>query len=942
MKFKDFEIIRKLLCLLIIGIIVSTSSAQFEPLSNNFYSIEYNLNSKVWNLYEKKGNSWKSIFNNAAFSITIDSIKYQLNSPSFRPSLSKIVTNDALGRGESIKITFAERTNRFEVTALITLYDNIPYLAIGLTLRNTSADTLTLKEADLIDVKDDFSGIFSDYREDAKILINGFQSWGRSEVQDLSSAFGNESYWLTAFYSKRENFFKIFGFLTNTVSTNKFKFNLNEEIIQFRSTCDFYKKVLYPGDELAGDKLVIVGGEDIYRSLQDFTKYANTLSNEMNIRDYNFIKSNIDITSIPSGWCSWYYYYTNVTQADIINNLNFANDVFKEYGLEYIQIDDGYQVSAGDWETNEKFPDGHRWLVNQIHNAGLKAGLWVAPFAVSERSPIFFNRPEWLLKDENGENIVVFNNQSWGGNIYILDPTNPEVYEWLVVLFSRIANIWNYDYVKIDFLYFVTLGKKFYENVTPIEAYRTGLRAIREGVGSEKFILGCGAPLFPSIGFVDGMRIGTDVLSSWEGIIPCAESAANRSYLHQNLWNNDPDCVVIREPLNFVEATAWASFVALSGSMNLFGDNLTELNHEKIDILKKTLPVYNKPFTPVDMFDLKPGIKQGITPLYGEKTFDIELPNKWFFKTGDDPEWKNTSVNEMDWDIIDIPLNWENAGYEDYDGYAWYRAHFSTEDITPQDLKIQIGKIDDADEVYLNGKLIGKTGEFPPDYRSEYAKYRTYSAYQNDLNWEEDNILAIRVYDGGGSGGLYETVHNFPPEIYQLSYEKDDQTTYIVGIFNWKDEVSRYSFLWSDLKIPYWESYLAYDFWNNNFMGEIRDTLNISLNPNSCKVLSIKRKLDIPQIVSTSRHITQGAVDLKRVSWNSEVMVLNAESENLVISDDYSVTVYIPEGLSFVKCQSEFEHEVFQIDENTIQITFKVTKNSFEWSLLFEQKLNEG
>ena len=204
---------RRQLCLLIIGIIVSTSLAQFNDITsieNDFYSIEYNLNSKVWNLYGKKGNSWESILSDAAFSITIDSIKYSLNSSSFIPSLSKVMTNDALGSGESIRLTFAERMNRFEVTALITLYKNIPCLGLDLKLINTSADTLKLNEADLINVRDDFSGIFSEYQEGAKVLINGFQSWSRSEVKDFNSAFGNESYWLTALYSKDNNYFKIF------------------------------------------------------------------------------------------------------------------------------------------------------------------------------------------------------------------------------------------------------------------------------------------------------------------------------------------------------------------------------------------------------------------------------------------------------------------------------------------------------------------------------------------------------------------------------------------------------------------------------------------------------------------------------------------------------------------------------------------------------------
>ena len=918
-------------------VIFFASNIFAQSISSDYFNVEYNLMQKTWSLYEKKGNSWKSIFTDAGFTITIDSIRYNLNSPEFLPSISKLRSSDETGDGESIKITFSERNNRFRLVSHITVYETLPFLTMNFTLTNTSNDTLTLNKIGFIDFKDDYSGIFSEYRDFSKLLINGFQSWSKSEVIDFNTANGKKSYWTTVFYSKKDNFFKVFGYLTNTISTNTFDFEVKDEFITFRSTADYFKKVLLPDEEVGSDKLVVIGGDDLNNALQNFSKYVYTVTDEINIRDYNFINSNIDMNNIPEGWCSWYYYFANVTQGDILQNLEVAKEEFKDYGLEYIQIDDGYQISAGDWQTNNKFPDGHRWLVNQIHNAGFKAGLWVAPFAVSEISPIYLNYPEWLLEDENGEKIMVWDNPNWGGKIYILDPSHPEAYQWLVDIFSSITNVWNYDYVKIDFLYYATLGKRYYRNVTPIEAYRLGLRAIREGVGSEKFILGCGAPLFPSIGFVDGMRIGTDVSASWNGILQCVNATSTRYFYHQNLWNNDPDCLVIREPLNFVQAASWASFVTLSGGMNLFSDNLAELNREKLNILKKTLPVYEKSFVPIDLFDLRPGITQGITSLYREQTFKIDLPKKWFFKTGDNLDWKDTDVNEMDWDLIDIPSNWENLGFEDYDGYAWYRAHFSIENIERQDLKLFLGKIDDVDEVYLNGRMIGKTGEFPPEYRSEYSNYRVYSLYKDRLNWDgEDNVLAIRVYDGGGPGGYYETTQNFPPEIYNLTYQIGNDDSYLIGIFNWRDEVTRYNFTFSELKIPYWGAYLIYDFWEKNFVGELQDSLNVSLNPNSCKVFSIKRKLDIPQIISTSRHITQGAVDLKNVGWNEEVKILNVESDNLVIGDEYSVIVYIPPDLVFNKCQSNFESEIFQISDNVIEIRFTVINKFFEWSLIFE------
>src|SRR5207249_10645240 len=102
--------------------------------------------------------------------------------------------------------------------------------------------------------------------------------------------------------------------------------------------------------------------------------------------------------SVPTGWCSWYELGAAVSEADMLVNIDFCAAHFDRRFFRYIQLDDGYQRAAGDWNTNAKFPHGHRWLTDRIHGAGFKAGLWVAPFAVTERSGVPGAHPDWLLR----------------------------------------------------------------------------------------------------------------------------------------------------------------------------------------------------------------------------------------------------------------------------------------------------------------------------------------------------------------------------------------------------------------------------------------------------------------------------------------------------------------------------------------------------------------
>jgi sialate O-acetylesterase len=134
----------------------------------------------------------------------------------------------------------------------------------------------------------------------------------------------------------------------------------------------------------------------------------------------------------------------------------------------------------------------------------------------------------------------------------------------------------------------------------------------------------------------------------------------------------------------------------------------------------------------------------------------------WKFHTGNNRGWKSTDLNDEDWDKITVPSAWENQGYEDYDGYAWYRLEFSLPaNFATGDLYLSLGKIDDIDDVYLNGELIGDVYDLKKSmsYREsgwEYNERRIYKVKEGLLNRNGKNLIAVRVYDGQGLGGIYE------------------------------------------------------------------------------------------------------------------------------------------------------------------------------------------
>ena len=598
----------------------------------------------------------------------------------------------------------------------------------------------------------------------------------------------------------------------------------------------------------------------------------------------------------PAGWCSWYELFGNVSEPDVVANLEFCAANFDRRFFRYIQLDDGYQKATGDWDTNAKFPHGHRWLTDQIHAKGFKAGLWVAPFAVTERSGIPAAHPDWLLRRADAP-IVWDTREDWGGKVYSLDGAHPQVQQWLFDLARRAVQTWGYDYLKIDFLLWATAGDAHFGGLTHAEAYRKGLGAIRDGMGTEAFLLGCGAPLQHAVGYVNGMRIGTDVDASWGGIQAPARAAALRGFYHRAVWLNDPDCLVVRPPLSGAEAQVWTAIVALSGGVTVLSDNLPKLPPDRLSLLQRAIPA-----APVaGRARGTAAVQREVAPaiVAGDDVYPIAGP--WRLRTGDDPRYATREFDEDTWETVAVPKPWEDAGHPDYDGYAWYRTRFSLPPLPAgRTAYLELGKVDDVDETFLNGVKLGQTGSFPPNYRSEWQAYRHYRVPVDALNWGGENVLAVRVYDGAGPGGIWSMRRDAPPAHWVVA---GAPRWWTVALINWEDEPRQLTVPLGTLGIG-GAKFDAYDVWRDAPLTLPKDVLAAALEPHSTLTVAVRAAAAHPQVIGTTRHIVQGAVDIADETWDAGARTLRARSVNLD-SRAYAVTVSVPKGIRPGSCKAD-------------------------------------
>jgi alpha-galactosidase len=376
-------------------------------------------------------------------------------------------------------------------------------------------------------------------------------------------------------------------------------------------------------------------------------------------------------------WCSWYYAYYHLTQNMLSDYLKGFNTITPRVPIQTIQIDAGYHPHAGDWlEPNHRFPQGIEASVKEIIANNYRAGVWIGPYMVGNKSKIYLEHPDWILKYKDGSPIINMSfyaeDRLWGAmdeEIYTLDTSNPQVMEYLRTVFRTFKKM-GITFFKTDFMLYGSQASNNVKRHTPgkssIEYQREFFEMIRQEIGEESFWLGCIAPFQPMLGYADGMRISADITPEWKGGTSMFNESKGGQHYNNVWWQNDPDAIILRSKYNHMtddETRSLILWMGMLGGMVNTSDLFYDIPMDRTNLYKFLEPGDDK-ITATFPLLMKHDKLEAMVKKYSSKNSYAIL----FTNRNDDAVTSTYSLNSLlDDNATKTVFNWNEKGSEKID-----------------------------------------------------------------------------------------------------------------------------------------------------------------------------------------------------------------------------------------------------------------------------------
>lgn len=344
-------------------------------------------------------------------------------------------------------------------------------------------------------------------------------------------------------------------------------------------------------DVRCGGSGVVLKGRTVELCEIVFAEYLN-VSAFSAIKEYYHLLCE-DALPVPHkvyGTNTWYYTYGKISSEGVLADTDLLTERCK--GLEnipYMVVDDGWEQNHMDapWDkVNERFSDMKK-LADEIRKRGARPGIWFRPLSDEKRATECTKDEHRSMRD-----------------MQYLDPSHPDVLEYIRKTVKMLVDDWGYEFVKHDFSTWDAFGFWGFERPaqlaedgwhfwdqsrTSAEIMLEFYRAVYESAGEKALILGCNVIGHLAAGLVHLNRTGDDTSGmDWErtrnyGV----NTLAFRMMHHEAFFQADADCAPITEKIDWKLGKEWLNAVAASGTPLFVSPAPNCMTDDQISELKK-------------------------------------------------------------------------------------------------------------------------------------------------------------------------------------------------------------------------------------------------------------------------------------------------------------------------------------------------------------------
>ena len=335
--------------------------------------------------------------NAVARAVTATGVRSTID-PEYKREIEVKPVTDALGSGKQLIARCADGRKQLDFEVRATLYDRLDALVVEVICRNVSGEPIVIQSLEPVRAVREEEAACS-WPGVTRVLTNGQMYYDAGRVREPKAGESIKTWWDLAFYTGDKKDGLVVGYLENKSSQGRITAGfaksesapgLHDRISLVAESTYEREFVLKPGASVSSDRLMFNFAPNPFAALESYAQA---------IGDVHQVRLNPPI----NGWCSWFSFFGAITEAEVLRQAEFAARHLKPFGFEYMQVDDGFYRAFGDWEGNDRFPHGMKWLAERIRATGLKPGIWLAPYVIAEGTEVHRNHPDWLIHRVDGK-----------------------------------------------------------------------------------------------------------------------------------------------------------------------------------------------------------------------------------------------------------------------------------------------------------------------------------------------------------------------------------------------------------------------------------------------------------------------------------------------------------------------------------------------------------